>query len=96
MPITAHFQQVIAFGKSGYSLFYGKTRHRFDVAFDGRLRQEIEDIAGRAHALIASGITPKASFEKKCSQCSLMDICLPKTVDRGRNIKRYLLGAIEK
>jgi CRISPR-associated exonuclease Cas4 len=78
------------------ALFYGKTRHRFDVTFDGRLRQETEDIAERVHALIASGITPKALFEKKCSQCSLIDICLPKTVGRSRNIKRYLLGAIEK
>ena len=78
------------------ALFYGKTRHRFDVTFDYELRRETEDVAERIHALIASGITPKASFEKKCGQCSLMNICLPKTVGRRRNIKHYLLGAIEK
>jgi CRISPR-associated exonuclease Cas4 len=35
----------------------------------------------RLHALISSGITPMASYEKeKCDACSLMDICQPKAM----------------
>jgi CRISPR-associated exonuclease Cas4 len=78
------------------ALFYGKIRRRHDVVFNEALRQETEKTAKRVHDLIASGITPRASYEKKCKQCSLLSICLPKSLGRNRNISRYLTGAIDQ
>jgi CRISPR-associated exonuclease Cas4 len=76
------------------ALFYGKIRRRHEVVFDTNLRRETEDTAQRVHELIASGITPRATYEKKCKQCSLLSVCLPKSLGRNRNIQRYLSGAI--
>ena len=64
------------------ALFYGRTRRRCDVAFDDKLRTETEDISRQVHALIASGVTPKADYSVKCDHCSMMAICLPKASKR--------------
>ena len=62
------------------ALFYGKIRRRHDVVFNEALREETEETARRVHELIASGDTPRASYEKKCKQCSLSSVCLPKSL----------------
>jgi CRISPR-associated exonuclease Cas4 len=78
------------------AIFYGKTRHRQDVTLDGELRSETEDTANRFHALVASGKTPKPVYAKKCESCSVYELCLPKTVEKGRSINRYLLDAVRE
>ena len=75
------------------ALFYGQTRHRHDVKFDSALRKETEEAARRLHELIASGITPKAEYSKKCERCSLVDLCLPKV---SRKASIYLMKAVEE
>jgi CRISPR-associated exonuclease Cas4 len=73
------------------ALFYGQTRRRFDVVFDEALRRETEETARLAHALIASGRTPPPVYEKRCESCSLMADCLPKTIQKRRSVKNYLV-----
>ena len=72
------------------ALFYGQTRHRFDVVFDEALRRETEETSRLTHALIASGRTPPPVYEKRCESCSLMADCLPKTIEKRRSVKGYL------
>jgi CRISPR-associated exonuclease Cas4 len=71
------------------ALFYGKTRRRFDVEFDTRLRALTEATAVKYHRLIDSGITPPAEYSKRCESCSLLDICKPKGT-ANRSVARYL------
>jgi len=78
------------------ALFYGQTRRREDVVFDDRLRTVTEDISRRVHELIASGLTPKAEYSKKCESCSLLDLCLPKTCGKTKSVSKYLLTAMEE
>lgn len=70
------------------ALFYGQTHHRHDVIFDKTLRTETEEAAKKVHELIESGITPKAEYSKKCKQCSLLEMCLPKA---NRKASDYLM-----
>jgi len=60
------------------------------VTFDSVLRAETEHAAQRAHALFATGRTPAAVYERKCDQCSLMDLCMPKVAAHGKSARRYL------
>ena len=62
----------------GY-LFYGQKQHRHDVQFDLPLRAVAADTISRLHQLIESGETPRAEYQPKCNNCSLYDLCLPKT-----------------
>ena len=76
--------------KSG-ALYYGRTRRREDVVFDEKLRMETEDAAKKVHALIESGMTPRAEYSKKCKKCSLYELCMPKV---SRKVSNYLMTAI--
>jgi len=75
------------------ALFYGQTRHRLDVKLDAPLRLETEDAAKKVHALIESGLTPRAEYSKKCKKCSLVELCLPKASSKASN---YLAKVMEE
>jgi CRISPR-associated exonuclease Cas4 len=75
------------------ALFYGQTRHRYDVKFDSALRKETEEAAMRLRELIASGITPPPEYSAKCKKCSLVELCLPKV---SRKASNYLARMVEE
>jgi CRISPR-associated exonuclease Cas4 len=73
----------------GGAIYYGKERRRTDVAFDGALREETAETARRLRRLIESGKTPPPVYEEKCDTCSLLGICLPRTLEKGKSVTRY-------
>lgn len=77
------------------ALFYGRTRRRFDVAFDESLRASTEEAARKAHDLIESGITPPPVYSKRCESCSLIGECMPRKMAKQTSVKRYLKRMIE-
>jgi CRISPR-associated exonuclease Cas4 len=73
------------------ALYYGKTHRRRSVRFETELRALTVETAARAHAMVSAGMTPQASYdEKKCPNCSLLGICMPKKSSRGRSVSAYL------
>jgi len=77
------------------ALFYGKTRRRSDVVFDEKLRRETEETVEKARDLIMSGITPPPVYAKRCESCSLIGNCMPKKIEKGLSVKRYLARITE-
>jgi CRISPR-associated exonuclease Cas4 len=78
------------------ALFYGQNRRRTDVRFDDELRARTEGLARRMHELYAAGVTPSASYAKKCDRCSLYDRCLPRTISKRRTVAQYLANALRE
>jgi len=78
------------------ALFYGKTRRRHGVAFDAALRGRTEQLIQRLHALHRAGVTPAVAYEKKCDNCSLINLCLPKCTGGTRSATRYLARAVRE
>jgi CRISPR-associated exonuclease Cas4 len=72
------------------ALFYGKTRRRQEVKFDGNLRAETVDTARRLHDLVASDRTPEPVYTARCENCSFLSTCLPKTMGRQKSAMAYL------
>jgi CRISPR-associated exonuclease Cas4 len=72
------------------AMFYGQPRRRQVVDFSPSLRGEVSRLAARLHLLIKQGITPPAVWARKCSNCSLLDWCHPKTAGAGKSARRYL------
>lgn len=72
------------------AFFYGTPRRRQTASLDNALRQETEEVAERVHRLLTSGKTPPPVYSRKCQNCSLIDRCLPKTMDSPRKVSRYL------
>jgi len=78
------------------ALFYGRTRHRLDVAFSDALRKETETAALKTRELIASGKTSAPVYAKRCEQCSLMESCLPRTVQKKRTVRGYISRMVKE
>jgi CRISPR-associated exonuclease Cas4 len=68
----------------GY-LYYGETKHRQRVEFGESLRARVRSLAEKMHELYVRGETPPAEKNKRCKNCSLVDICVPKL---GKGKKR--------
>ena len=75
--------------EDGY-FFYGKPRRRHHVIFSSELRSETEKLAYKLHSLFKKGKTPPPLYEKKCENCSLFEICMPKITQKGNSALRYL------
>ncbi len=70
------------------AIFYGKPRRRQIIKFTKALRIETIEISKKVHELIRSQKIPSAEYNsKKCSACSLIDICLPKL---KRSVNTYI------
>ena len=66
------------------ALFYGEIRRRHPVIFDAELRNLTAETISACRTIVQTKITPKAIFKsKKCSGCSLIDQCHPKSFGRS-------------
>lgn len=72
------------------ALFYGERQRRHPVEFEEDLRELTEEVIAKAHCMIEGGKTPQADYSKKCDQCSLLNLCMPKGCGQGHSVKRYM------
>jgi len=77
------------------ALFYALHRRRTPVAVDAGLRATLESAAGRLHDLMNAGLTPRARYEKKCDNCSLVEVCMPSLGTKRRSVREYMAGAAD-
>ena len=73
----------------GY-MYYGETRHRHRVDFNDTLRNRVKILAEKMHFLFAKGETPLPVQGKKCKNCSMADICLPRLGKNTKKAETYL------
>jgi len=62
------------------SLFYGELRRRHPVKFSDELRDRVDELFRHMRRMLDNGFTPKAKFQPKCRNCSLLDLCAPKAL----------------
>lgn len=78
----------------GY-LYYGETRHRYEVVFSEVLRKRTEDLASRMHKLFDAGITPRHQLAAYCKSCSLFNICIPGISKNAQSVSRYIEQSLD-
>lgn len=76
-------------------LFYGKIRRRVSVKFDETLRSQTEATIKAVHQLSKSMYIPPAEYTSRCRNCSLYDVCQPKSMN-SRKLTKYLDGLYEE
>lgn len=76
------------------AIFYGRPHRRERVEIDANLRNQTEELARRLHSLTLAGRTPAAQYEKRCENCSLIDLCLPRIAGGKQDIRQYLEKAL--
>ncbi len=77
------------------AIFYGVTRRRVDVPFDATLRALTLDTISKLHTMFASGVTPRATREKKCDRCSLVNLCLPDVLEGSESASRFFMRSMK-
>lgn len=79
-------------------IYYLQEHRRTTISFDDLLREETIATVVRTRDIYDSGLTPPAKYsKKKCDRCSLIDICMPRTMaPNGKQIMRYMKNQIRR
>ncbi len=78
----------------GYIFYFG-TRKRIEVIFDEKLRDQTLKTIEEVRNLFQSNETPLPVFSTKCKSCSLVDQCLPSTIEKPQKVQSYLFKILE-
>jgi CRISPR-associated exonuclease Cas4 len=73
------------------AFFYGKIRRRNVIDIDDELRIQTENIIDSVREIVSKKIIPCAEYEAKCRNCSLINICQPKAMNK-RKLQNYING----
>jgi len=76
------------------ALFYGKHQKRYDRNFDEALRTLTESWIDKLHDRTRDRETPAPVYEKKCDNCSLFGLCLPKILHSSHSAARYCENSV--
>jgi len=82
-------EEMLSVNISEGALYYGTPRRRNIVLFDSTLREQTVMAAEKLHVLIKNGKTPLAVYQKKCNNCSLIEMCMPK-INKMENTDTYI------
>ena len=68
-----------------------KSRRRREVEFTQDLRSETIQAISAIRELIRSGALPDPVYDKRCADCSLVDVCYPDIASRSGDFRQLLL-----
>jgi CRISPR-associated exonuclease Cas4 len=75
------------------ALFYASSKRRVAVAVDAALRAAVEQALAEVRAMLASGRLPPPVNDRRCRECSLIDICQPQAL-AGRALQARLRSTL--
>ncbi len=68
-------------------IFYGETRRRWEVNITEERKNEVRALLLEMHRFFSRNHTPVVRKSKKCSACSLKELCIPTLVNQGSALK---------
>lgn len=71
------------------AFFYGKTRRRNVVEINNEIRKQTETVIDAVREIISNKKVPLAEYSSKCRNCSLINICQPKAMNK-RKLNNYI------
>jgi len=75
--------------------FYGKIKRRYKIDIDLRLRTQTENVINNVRILVSNKKIPIMEFSAKCRNCSLINICQPKAMNK-RKLDKYIKMLYQK
>jgi CRISPR-associated exonuclease Cas4 len=70
------------------ALFWHGSRERREVVFTDTMRAEVEEVTLAVRSMVDERLVPPPVNDKRCSDCSLRESCLPHVVgEKGRSRK---------
>lgn len=68
-------------------LWFASARRRVEVALGPGLRQAVVHSVAEIRATLQSGRLPAAVDDERCTECQLLDVCLPSTTSRNGHVQ---------
>jgi len=100
LRVTEERQNVVARQTRGHVWLHDfKLTHNLgdSLVFDAELRALSHATSSSARQLLADGRTPAPSYEaRKCTSCSLLQMCLPQRLNRATRVDRWLASRLEE
>jgi CRISPR-associated exonuclease Cas4 len=75
------------------AIFYASSKRRRTVVINERLRQLVIDVSQAIRVMLSSQHLPKPSYDERCKECSLFDLCQPASSSNS-NSKGKLLATL--
>lgn len=78
------------------AFYYLGAHRRTNLDFSSELRNETLSAIERARHILETSTTPPAEYDHgKCDRCSLVELCMPETMDKGgKRVGRYVQAEI--
>ena len=87
-------EEMLKISISEGAMYYYKIRRRQRIFFDEIIRAKTIDTVEKMYSLFNSSIMPAAEYMKKCDNCSMFDICLPKVNYKTGSVKKYIQNSV--
>ncbi|MCD7740721.1 MAG: CRISPR-associated protein Cas4 [Ruminococcus sp.] len=71
------------------AIYYGKTRRRLEVEITMDIKNKVRESFEQMHRYIKDGHIPTVKTSRRCSACSLKELCIPK-LQKITSVKKYL------
>ena len=78
----------------GY-VWYGGPRRRAQVDFTPELRLQVQDIVTQIRQQLLTFRLPAAPNDSRCTECQLLNHCLPELVSAPRKVSRYVANVVQ-
>jgi len=94
-------EEMFGIAIEGGQFYYLQEHRRSSETVDAQLREKTVVLIKRIMSIRETGETASAKYEKrKCDNCSMVDLCMPKSAGAGRKqVKRFIeaqLSLVEK
>lgn len=77
-------------------IYYDMIKNRHQVEFSKKLREKVQQLVRAMHECYEQGLTPTAVKSRKCLNCSMASICLPKLGKIGSKAGSYIASLIRE
>ena len=71
-------------------VWYGGPRRRVRVSFTSVLRREVQQIVAEIRTQLLNASLPEAPNDRRCTECQLLNHCLPGVTSAPHKISRYM------
>lgn len=71
-------------------VWYGGPRRRVRVSFTSVLRREVQQIVAEIRTQLLNASLPEAPNDRRCTECQLLNHCLPGVTSAAHKISRYM------
>lgn len=77
------------------AIYHHTSRRRREVEITDALRQQVADTTAAVRTLLRSGVLPPPVNDKRCEQCSLLEICQPEATAASDKLHRLRVGLFD-